>query len=415
MYKEFDISEKIINFVNEIEDSLLEEFKYIDKVYEKNQLKVLNAFKKNNVSEQHFYETTGYAYNDDGRDIIEKVYADIFCAEDAIVRTQIVSGTHSIAIALFGLLKPNEKFLYITGKPYDTLNSIIGFNDEEGSLKSYGIDFSYIDLKNQAFDYENIKKNLTNDVKLIVIQKSKGYSTRKSVSNKEIREVVSFIKDLNKDVNILIDNCYGEFVEDIEETDILADVICGSLIKNIGGGIAKTGGYIVGKKELIKKCENRLTAPGIGKEIGANLNQNRNILLGLYMAPQVVANAKKGSRLFAKAYEKFGFNVYPSIKEKQSDIVLAIEFNDKNKLNIFCNAIQNSSPIDNFVKPVSSDMPGYDSKIIMACGSFIQGSSIELSCDAPEIEPYVVYLQGGLSYYQIKYALMNTIKQLNLL
>ena len=415
MYKDFGINENIINFVNETENSVIDYFKNIDKIYEYNQLKVLKSFQKNNISEQHFYETTGYAYNDTGRDAIEKIYADLFNTEDAIVRTQIVSGTHAIAIALYGLLNPNDKFLYITGKPYDTLNSTIGINNEEGSLKNYGINFSYIDLKNDTFDYESIKNNITKDVKLIVIQRSKGYSIRKSISIDEIKEVVKFIKSINKDINILVDNCYGEFVDCFEPTDVLVDIMCGSLIKNIGGGLAKTGGYIVGKKDLINRCENRLTAPGIGKEVGANLNQNRNILLGLFLAPQVVANALKGAKLFAKAYEKLGYEVYPKSKEYQSDIVLAIKLGNVEKLNLFCNAIQKSSPIDSFVKPILSDMPGYNSRVIMACGSFIQGASIELSCDAPEVEPYVVYLQGGLSYFQIKLALMNTIQELNLL
>lgn len=409
MYKKFNIDDDIINLVEETEKELHDEFNKINKVYEQNQLKVLNAFIKNEVSERHFYESTGYGYNDDGRDVIEKVFADIFNTEDALVRQQIVSGTHAISLVLFALNKSNDNILSITGMPYDTLKAVIGLNNEVASLKYYDIGFDYAELKNDYFDFDEIKKKINDKTNLIMIQKSKGYSSRHSFSNEEISEAIKFLKGIKTDVIVMVDNCYGELVEETEPSDYGADIVVGSLIKNLGGGIAKSGGYIVGKKDLIDLCSYRLTAPCLGKEVGISYNQNRNVLEGLFLAPQVVANALKGSRLFAKTYYKIGYKTYPSYDEKFNDIVLAIELKKPDVLENFCNAIQHSSTVDSFLKPVFSDMPGYDSKVIMASGSFVSGSSIELSCDGPLREPYIAYFQGGLSYYQIKLALMKTI------
>lgn len=409
------IEKRVFDFVNKIEKDLTNYYCNINKIEEFNFIKVLEAFKKNKIEESHFQESTGYGYTDIGRDKIEDVYKDVFHTEDALVRQQIVSGTHAISLALFSLTKHGDEILSITGLPYDTLLSTIGINDEEGSLKENGIIFNYIDLNNDgSFNIELIKKSITNKTKIIYIQRSRGYSMRPSISVLDIKNIIDILKKINDKLIVVVDNCYGEFTDTIEPTDVGADIMCGSLIKNPGGGLVKSGGYIVGKKDLIKKCSIRLTAPGIEKEVGVSFNQNRNVLEGLFLAPQVVSNALKGAKLFIEAFNKLGFNVSPKNYEKQNDIVVAIELKDKNLLNEFCNIIQNVSPIDSFVKPFASYMPGYDSNIIMACGSFISGSSIELSCDGPEKEPYIVYLQGGLSYYHIKYALINVLNGLKL-
>lgn len=410
IYKQFDIDEKIISFVNDIEKTI--DFSDLDKLAEYNQLKVLKAFINNRVSDSHFFESTGYGYDDIGRDIIEKVYSDIFHTEDSLVRQQMISGTHALTIALFALTKYGDEILSINGLPYDTLHRVIGLHDEKSSLRDNGISFDYVDLKNESFDYDSIKAKVKTNTKLIIIQRSKGYTTRHAFSINELKEVISFIKNINPMINVLVDNCYGEFVDIYEPSDIGADIVVGSLIKNIGGGIAKAGSYITGKKELVKLCAYRLTAPGIGKEIGVSHNENRNVLLGLSLSPTIVANILKAQKLFAKVYDELGYECYPSFYEKQNDIVLAIKLKDRNKLQRFVASIQSSSFIDSFVKPEFSPMPGYENKVIMASGSFTQGSSIELSCDGPDIEPYVAYFQGGLSYSQIKLALMMSIKDL---
>lgn len=411
-YKKYNINEKTISFVNEVEKTLSTYFDNIEKIEEENQLKVLNAFHKNKLSESHFFESTGYGYTDDGRDVIERIYADIFGAEDAIVRQQIVSGTHAISTVLFGLTKYGDKILSINGMPYDTILSVIGLNNEIGSLKYHGIEFDKVDLINDRFDFDGIKNKIDNKTKLIMIQRSRGYDKRKSFSIKEISEVINFIKNINKNVIIFVDNCYGEFVDNIEPTNVGADIIAGSLIKNIGGGLAKAGGYIVGKKDLIELCSYRLTTPSLGKEVGINFNQNRLVLQGLYFAPMVVKNAMKGIKLFAKAYNELGYKTYPNSDEDFNDIVLAIEHKTKQNLINFCKNIQSVSTVDSHVTPEFSDMPGYDDKVIMAAGNFIQGSSIELSADGPLREPYISYLQGGLSYYQIKLAVMKCINDI---
>lgn len=416
MYNYDKIEKKIFDFVNEIEKNLTNYYYSINNIEEYNFVKIIESFRKNKIEESHFQESTGYGYTDIGRDKIEDVYKDVFHTEDALVRQQIVSGTHAISLSLFSITKYGDEILSITGLPYDTLLSTIGISNEEGSLKENGVSFNYVDLNDDgSFNYELIKNNINNNTKIIYIQRSRGYSMRQSLSILDIKKIIEFVKNINNNIIVFVDNCYGEFTDIIEPTDVGADIMCGSLIKNPGGGIVKSGGYIVGKKELIKKCSIRLTAPGIEKEVGVSFNQNRNVLEGLFLAPQTVSNALKGAKLFIDSFTKLGYNVSPKNNEKQNDIVVAIELKDKDKLNEFCNIIQSVSPIDSFVRPYASYMPGYDSNIIMACGSFISGSSIELSCDGPEKEPYIVFLQGGLSYYHIKYALINILNGLNLL
>ena len=412
MYNKFLIDKKIIDIVNEAEKKISADFFNIDKVYEFNQLKVLKAFIDSKISESHFAESTGYGYSDVGRDKIEEVYTRVFNTEASLVRQQIVSGTHAISLALFALTRPGDNILSINGLPYDTLHSTLGLNDEIGSLKEYNISFDYVDLLDDDFDYENIKKKIKANTKIIMIQRSRGYSERKPLSIKKINSVINFIKKINNEVIIFVDNCYGEFVNELEPTDVGADIICGSLIKNPGGGLAKSGGYISGKKDLIEKCSYRLTAPGLGNEIGVNFNQNRNILQGLYMAPQIVCNALKIVLLFSYVLNEYKIDTIPKYNEELNDIVVTVKLGDEYKLNRFCEIIQETSPIDSYVKPVSNDMPGYDTKVIMAAGTFTSGSSIELSCDAPMREPYMAFLQGGLSYYQGKIALMKILDEI---
>ena len=409
MYRSFGIGDKIINIVNDYENKLRDKFTLIDKIYEHNQLKVLNALIESKISESHFVESTGYGYNDIGRDKIEEVYSKVFNTESALVRQQIVSGTHAISLALFALLKPGNNFISINGLPYDTLHSTIGINNEELSLKEYNINFDYVNLVNNDFDYDSIRKKINQNTKLVMIQRSRGYSDKNALSLNQIKTAISFLKQINNDLIVLVDNCYGEFVDKFEPSDYGADIVCGSLIKNPGGGLACSGGYLVGKKDLIRKCSYKLTAPGIGNEVGVNFNQNRNVLRGLYLSPQIVSNALKLVLLYSFVLNNHNIDTIPMYNNEINninDIVIAIKFGDKDKLEDFCNIIQQYSPVDSFIKPVSSDMPGYNCKVIMAAGCFISGSSIELSCDAPIREPYIAFLQGGFSYYQGKLALM---------
>lgn len=415
MYQFFCKNKSVIEFVNSCEKELGERFSKIEEICEYNQLKVLKAFIDNKVSESDFQESTGYGYTDIGRDKIEKIYADIFGVEDALVRQQIVSGTHAISLSLLSVLRPNDNLLSISGLPYDTILSTIGIHNEKGSLKDYNISFNYVDLINNKFDVENIDKNIKDNTKLILIQRSRGYTDRDAISINEIESIIDHIKNKYKNIFVMVDNCYGEFVNTKEPTNVGADLICGSLIKNIGGGKALSGGYIVGKKELIELCANRLTAPGIGKEVGISFNQNRNILQGLYDAPKVVSNSLKISNLFIYTLNKLGIKTIPSINSFNNDIVTAIVLNDEKKLIKFCQIIQKYSPIDSHLNLVPIEMPGYDNKVIMAAGTFISGSSIELSCDAPIKEPYIAYLQGGLNYYQGKLSLIKIIEEMNLL
>lgn len=403
----FNINSKIIEIVEKAEIECYPVFRNIDKTVEYNQYKVIYHFQKNKLSDIHFNGTTGYGYGDIGRETIEKIYAGIFAAEDALVRPQIVSGTHAIALCLFGNLKPNEELISACGRPYDTLEEIIGIKGEgRGSLKEYGVIYKEIPLLNDGkIDIESVKKAITSKTKIVMIQRSKGYDYRKSLKIEDIEKAIVEIKKAKKDVIIFVDNCYGEFTETKEPTEVGADIIAGSLIKNIGGGIAPTGGYVVGKKELIENASFRLYAPGIGKEVGPSLDLNRLILQGLFFAPQVVGQALKGAVLLAKIMSDLGFEVTPEYNEKRTDIVQAVKFKTAEELISFIQGIQMGSPVDSHVIPEPWDMPGYQDKVIMAAGGFIQGSSIELSADAPIREPYIAYVQGGLTYSQVKLAI----------
>lgn len=402
MYTNFNINNKIIDYVNSAEEEISYDFDRINKICENNQLKILKAYISNRVCESDFQESTGYGYTDIGRDKIEKIFSEIFGTEDAIVRQQIVSGTHAISATICGLTRPGDNILSITGKPYDTIQATFKY------LNEYNISFDYADIS----DFEN---KINDNTKLILIQRSRGYSDRNAYSIDEIRKLIERVKKINSNLIVMVDNCYGELVDILEPTNIGADVTVGSLIKNLGGSLAKTGAYIVGNKNLIEKISYRITAPGIGKEVGNNFNENRSVLQGLYNAPQVVSNSLKISKLFIHVFSKLGYETVPKDSDLQNDIVTAIKFNNAELLKKFCEVIQKTSPVDSHVKPVETDMPGYDSKVIMACGSFISGASIELSCDGPMIEPYFGYLQGGISYFQGKLALMKVIQELELL
>jgi len=405
--------ESIIKYISNCEDKLKDIYKEIDDISFFNSCKVLDAFHNNHISESHFNSSTGYGYNDTGRDTIEKVYSDIFKSEDALVRTQIISGTHALTVALFAMLRPNDTMLAITGKPYDTLDEVIGITSCDSSLLSYGIKYKEIDLINNEFDKEKIKKTLENEkIKLIHIQRSKGYSTRKSIDIDKIENIIKYIRTIDKEVIIMIDNCYCEFVTKKEPIEVGADLCVGSLIKNLGGGIAKNGGYIVGRKDLIKLCADRLNVPGQDKEVGPSGEANRLFLQGLYYAPSVVSSAIKTAILASYVMEELGYEVEPRYNEKRVDIVQNIIFNDPDKLCKYCEIIQSSSAIDSDSKPIPSDMPGYDSKVIMASGSFINGSSIELSCDGPLRSPYIAYMQGSLTYDYGKIAVMNILSEI---
>ena len=399
--------------IKSAENKLINVFNNIDDVCFYNSQKVIKAFWQANISETDFNSTTGYGYGDVGRDKIEKVYSDIFETEAALVRNQFISGTHALSTAFFALLRPDDLLLSITGKPYDTLDSIIGFNDNQSSLKSFGIRYDQIDLKNNCFDYEAISKYLKlNKVKVIEIQRSIGYSTRSSIGIEDIDEVIRLVKGIDKDIIVMVDNCYCEFVGKLEPTQVGADICVGSLIKNLGGGIASNGAYIVGKKDLINLCSERLNVAGEASDVGPSLGANKMFLQGLYMAPSVVASALKTSVLAAYLLEEMGYSVNPRWNDERNDIVLAIKFNDKEKLIKFVEGIQSGSAVDANVLPVASSMPGYDDEIIMASGSFTQGSSIEISCDGPLRKPYIAYLQGGLTYEYGKIALIKALEKI---
>ncbi len=403
------LEEIIKNSRSEIE----EELQKIDEIEEYNSEKVLNAFTTNNISETDFNTTTGYGYNDIGRDKIEKVFASIFKAESALVRCQFISGTHAISTALFALLRPEDTMLSISGKPYDTLDSVIGFNNNPSSLKSYNIKYKEIDLINNDFNYNKIEEELKkNKIKLIEIQRSKGYSTRESISIEKLEKVIKLIRSIDKEVIIMVDNCYCELVSTKEPIEVGADIAVGSLIKNLGGAITSNGGYIVGKKELINLCAERLNVPGQGLEVGPSLNQNRYILEGLYFSPMIVANALKTSVYTAYVFEKLGYKVSPKYSEERVDIVQNIIFNNEKDLIEYVRGIQSNSKIDSSAIIEPSEMPGYDDKIIMASGSFTEGSSIELSCDGPLRSPYIAYQQGGVSYKYGKIIVNRAIKHL---
>ena len=416
MYQEFGIKKEIIELSEEVEKEVEPIFKEIDKIKEKNSLKVLNAFQKCGLSEMHLHSSTGYGIDEVGRNKIEEIYAKIFGTEDALVRAQLISGTHALAVTLFGLLRPGDTMLSITGTPYDTLQTVIGISKEnsKSSLKSFGIKYEQIELINNDFDIEQIKNRVSkNDIKLIEIQRSKGYSTRKSLTIDKIEKAINAIREVNKEVIIMVDNCYGEFVEEREPTDVGADIIVGSLMKNLGAGIATSGAYIVGKKDLIGLCAERLTAPGVGKEIGPSLNQNIPFIKGLFFAPSVVSSSVKTAIFASRILEKLGYTVDPKFDEKRADIVQTIELGSADKLIKFCQGIQMGSPIDSNVIPEPSDMGGYDDKVIMAAGTFTEGSTIELSCDGPIRPPYIAYMQGGLTYEYGKLGIMKALSVLN--
>ena len=402
-----------LSIINKYEAKCSQVYKELERICMINSNKVLNAFHKHNISESHFYSSTGYGYNDLGRDAIEEVYATIFSAEDALVRSQFISGTHALTIALNAMLRPGDIMLSITGKPYDTLDEVIGIKHNESSLISYHVQYNEIDLINNDFDYNKIEKFLINyKLKLIHIQRSKGYSTRKSIDIDKLENVIKFIRKIDKNVIIMVDNCYCEFVSTKEPIEVGANIAVGSLIKNLGGGIASNGAYIVGDKRLVKLCAERLNVPGQGKEVGPSMEQNRNFLKGLYLAPSVVMNSLKVSTLLSYIMSCYGYEVDPKYNETKADIVLNITFNDPEKLIKFCQIVQSSSAIDANYVPIPTDMPGYDDKIIMASGSFTQGSSIEMSCDGPIRPPYMAYFQGSLTYEYGKIMIMKVINEM---
>ena len=399
MYREMGIRNSVVNLGKEIEATLKERFDTIDEIAEYNQLKVVHAMQKNHVSAACFEYASGYGYDDLGRDKLEKVYADVFHTESALVRPQITCGTHALALALSANLRPGDELVSVAGKPYDTLEEVIGIRPSKGSLAEYGVSYSQVDLlEDGSFDFENIPKAIHDNTKIVTIQRSKGYQTRPSFSVEQIGEVIAFVKKIKPDVICMVDNCYGEFVEEKEPIEAGADIAVGSLMKNLGAGIATSGAYIVGKKDLVELCAERLTAPGIGKEIGPSLNQNMNLLKGLFFAPQVVASSVKTAIFASKILEELGYDVEPKYDEKRADIVQTINFNNPEKLIKYCQGIQAGSPIDSNSIPEPWDMPGYTDKVIMAAGAFTQGSSIELSCDGPIRTPYTAFMQGGLTY-----------------
>ena len=414
MYRNLGISDKIYDYSNDILEGLKERFDNIDKNAEYNQLKVINAMQKNRVAEMHLSGTTGYGYNDSGRDTLEQVYADIFKTESALVRPQITCGTHALNVALSANLRPGDELLSPVGKPYDTMDEIIGIRPSKGSLKEYGVTYSQVDLlPDGSFDYDGIKQAINSRTKLVTIQRSKGYASRPTLSVERIGELIRFIKNIKPDVICMVDNCYGEFVERIEPSQAGADMVVGSLIKNPGGGLAPCGGYIAGTKECVEQAAFRLSSPGLGKEVGATLGVNSSFYQGLFLAPTVVAGALKGAIFAANAYEKLGFKVIPDGKEPRYDIIQAVELGSDKGLIAFCKGIQAAAPVDSFVTPEPWAMPGYDSDVIMAAGAFVSGSSIELSADGPLKPPYSVYFQGGLTWYHAKLGIMMSMQKMS--
>ena len=415
MYNEFGIKKEILELSKEVEKEIELQAKRIEEIKETNSLKVLSAFQKCGITEIQLNSSTGYGIDEIGRNKIEEIYAEIFRTEDALVRAQLISGTHALAVTLFGLLRPGDTMLSITGAPYDTLQTAIGISKEpsKSSLKEFGVKYEQIELVNNDFDIEAIKERVAKqDIKLIEIQRSRGYSTRKSLTIEKIERAIKSIREVNTEVIIMVDNCYGEFVEEKEPTDVGADIIVGSLMKNLGAGIATSGAYIAGKKELIELCAERLTAPGVGKEIGPSLNQNTAFIKGLFFAPSVVASSVKTAVFASRILERLGYNVNPKYDEPRADIVQTIELGEADKLIRFCQGIQMGSPIDAHVIPEPSGMAGYDDQVIMAAGTFTEGSTIELSCDGPIREPFIAYMQGGLTY---EYGKLGILKALSVL
>ncbi|MGI6002031.1 MAG: aminotransferase class I/II-fold pyridoxal phosphate-dependent enzyme [Lachnospiraceae bacterium] len=413
IYNTAGISDAVLDYCSDIEQAQAERFRRIDEMSEYGQIKVVEAMRKNHVQEGHFAGTTGYGYNDDGRDAIERVYADVFHTEDALVRPHITCGTHALTVALSGNLRPGDELLSPVGEPYDTLQGVIGIRPERGSLAEYGVTYRQVDLlPDGSFDYPAIKAAINDRTKLVTIQRSRGYLTRKTFSVEQIGELIAFIKGIRPDLICMVDNCYGEFVEPIEPTDVGADMCVGSLIKNPGGGLAPSGGYIVGTRECVANAAYRLTAPGLGKELGSSMGLNRTLLQGLFLAPTVTASALKTAIFAAGIYEKLGYKVTPDSKEDRYDIIQAIIFESDKALIEFCKGIQKASPVDSFVTPEPWPMPGYDCDVIMAAGAFISGSSIELSADGPLRPPYTAYFQGGLTWPHGKYGIMMSLQNL---
>lgn len=412
-YKNLGISKEVYEFGEKIIDGLKDRFDKIDKIAEYNQCKVLSAMKKNRVDVACFAASTGYGYNDLGRDKIERVYADTFHTEAALVRPQIVCGTHALTVALSANLLPGDELLSPVGKPYDTLEEVIGIRGSKCSLKEYGVTYRQVELlPDGTFDYDNIAKAINEKTALITIQRSKGYQTRPTFSVKQIAELIAFVKKVKPSVKVMVDNCYGEFVETEEPSDYGADMVVGSLIKNPGGGLAPIGGYICGTKECVDRCSYRLSAPGLGQEVGASLGVLTSFYQGFFLAPTVVAGAVKGAIFAANIYEKLGFKVVPNATEDRHDIIQAVELKSKKGMLAFCKGIQEAAPVDSYVTPVPGDMPGYESQVIMAAGAFVQGSSIELSADGPIREPYAVFFQGGLTWAHAKVGILMSLQEM---
>ncbi|MCI5682609.1 MAG: methionine gamma-lyase family protein [Clostridiales bacterium] len=413
MFAEFGISREVSCFCETILEGLKDRFEQIDRVAEYNQYKVLDAMRKNRVSAQHFAATTGYGYDDAGRDTLERVYADAFRAPAALVRPQITCGTHALALALGANLCPGDEMLSVSGRPYDTLEEVIGLRPSPCSLAEYGVTYSETELREDgSFDLDAIRSAISEKTKLVAIQRSKGYKTRPTLSVEQIGKVIAFVKSVKPDIICMVDNCYGEFVETVEPSEVGADMTVGSLIKNPGGGLAPIGGYIVGTEECVERCAYRLSAPGLGQEVGANLGILTQLYQGFFLAPTVTASALKGAVFAANVYEKLGFRVIPNGSEPRHDIIQAVELGSPEAMKAFCSGIQSAAPVDSYVTPVPAPMPGYDSQVIMAAGAFVQGSSIELSADGPLREPYAVYLQGGLTWYHAKIGVMTSVQKM---
>lgn len=413
MYEQLGISRKVLDFAAEVETQLKNRFEEIDRIAEYNQCKVLAAMQKHRVSDVHFSTSTGYGYNDMGRDTLEDVYASVFHTETALVRPQIVCGTHALALALASNLLPGDELMSPVGKPYDTLEEVIGIRDSIGSLKEYGVTYRQADLlPDGSFDWDAIRANINEKTKLVTIQRSKGYASRPTLSVARIGELIAFVKSIKPDVICMVDNCYGEFVETIEPSDVGADMVVGSLIKNPGGGLAPCGGYIAGRTDCIERAARRLTSPGLGKEVGASLGLNASLYQGFFLAPTVTAGALKGAIYAANLYEKLGFVVIPNSTESRHDIIQAVELGTPEGLKAFCAGIQAAAPVDSYVTPEPWDMPGYDSQVIMAAGAFVQGSSIELSADGPLKPPYTVFFQGGLTWFHAKTGILMSLQKM---
>ncbi len=412
-YEQAGISQEVFALGESVLQALKPRFEEIDRIAEYNQLKVLSAMRKNRISEAHLSGTTGYGHNDLGRDALEQVYADTFHTEDALVRPQITCGTHALYLALSANVHPGDEILSPVGRPYDTLEEVIGIRPSVGSLAEYGVSYREVDLlPDGGFDYEGIRKAIGSRTRLVTIQRSKGYATRPTLSPERIGELIAFIKEIKPDVTVMVDNCYGEFTCEKEPSDYGADMVVGSLIKNPGGGLAPVGGYIAGRADLIERCAKRLTAPGLGKEVGASLGMNASFYQGFFLSPTVTAGAEKGALFAAAIYEKLGFPVYPSSSETRYDIIQAVTLGSPKAMEAFCSGIQSAAPVDSFVRPVASEMAGYSDPVIMAAGAFVEGSSIELSADGPMREPYSVFFQGGLTWYHAKYGILMSVQKL---